>query len=172
LIVSTGGVFKDSRGKKGKKYDIIVIRIAKDQYSGMECLANARPCKNCLDMMKAINIHRVYYSNNKGDIIYENVKDMISIHSSSVMFHIDVNAKVDNLKKTNQSDRIIYWEKLIKEIVPTTMKQNNFDKFVCYDFESIMAYFKLKIAKIPHSGIKQVHFINGDGIIIKTTIVV
>ncbi len=89
MIRKLGGVFKESKERKLKKYDVFVVRINKpskpstNQTSDTK-LVNARPCAHCLDMMKSVGIRRVYYSDDYGDIICENVKDMISIHTSKV----------------------------------------------------------------------------------------
>ena len=53
-----GGSFSVAKDKK-IKCDLIVIRINKD-----EKLMNSRPCYNCLSMMKAVGVKRVYYSDN------------------------------------------------------------------------------------------------------------
>jgi len=80
-----GGSFSVAKDKK-IKCDLIVIRINKDGK-----LMNSRPCYNCLSMMKAVGVKRVYYSDNNENIICENVKDMLSINSSSVTRIIDFN---------------------------------------------------------------------------------
>ena len=67
-----------SKTSKSKKIDLIVIRINRQGD-----LVNSRPCYNCVSMMKAVNIKKVYYSTDNGDIVGESVKDMISIHASS-----------------------------------------------------------------------------------------
>jgi deoxycytidylate deaminase len=73
-----GGSFYIPKDKK-VKCDLIVIRINKD-----EKICTSRPCYNCLNMMKAVGIRKVYYTDNDEKIICENVKDMISINASSV----------------------------------------------------------------------------------------
>ena len=78
-----------------KKNDLIVIRINKQGD-----LVSSRPCYNCLEMMKAVNIKKVYYSDNDGNIICENVKDMISINASSVTKMIDC-IKMDSKLSNN-----------------------------------------------------------------------
>ena len=47
--------------------------------------ANARPCFNCLKMMKDVGINKVYYSTGTDEsLVSENVKNMVSIQSSTI----------------------------------------------------------------------------------------
>ena len=69
---------KKIKMKKGK-FDLIVIRL-----SASGKLGNARPCFNCLNLMKIVGIKRVYYSVKPDMIVCEKVRDMISIQASSV----------------------------------------------------------------------------------------
>ena len=50
-------VYFPNNNYKRKKIDLIVIRINKNKE-----ICNARPCYNCLNMMKCVGINRVYYS--------------------------------------------------------------------------------------------------------------
>jgi deoxycytidylate deaminase len=121
-----GGTFSVAKDKK-IKCDLIVIRINKD-----EKLMNSRPCYNCLSMMKAVGVKRVYYSDNNENIICENVKDMLSINSSSVTRIID-KIKLD-LKLTD----IEYFENLLKTLLPSQIKMENFNYFIKYDFNNVL----------------------------------
>lgn len=47
---------------------IYIVRVMKDK-----TLANARPCKSCLAMLKDFKINHIYYSTNTG-FIYEYIK--------------------------------------------------------------------------------------------------
>lgn len=58
---------------------IIVIRIGND---GKLC--NSRPCVECIDILKMMDIKCVRYSDNMGNIIEERVKYMMSDHYSSM----------------------------------------------------------------------------------------
>jgi len=79
-VIHTGGVFYGiPKGQKANKLDMIVIRI--DSSGDM---VNSRPCHNCLDMMKAVGVRKIFYSHNN-NIICERVNNMISINSSSIM---------------------------------------------------------------------------------------
>ena len=73
----TGGAFYGTKPKKAN-IDIVVMRINK-----VGEVANARPCYNCLTMMKAVGIRKVYYSISDTELICENVNNMISIHISA-----------------------------------------------------------------------------------------
>lgn len=64
--------------QKVRGMDIIVIRINKN----LE-LRNSRPCNNCIDKLLKLGIRKVYYSNDKGDIVCELVEQMEKIHISS-----------------------------------------------------------------------------------------
>jgi deoxycytidylate deaminase len=108
---------------KGKPLDLIVIRVKNDN-----TLGNARPCYNCHEMMKAVKIKRIYYTNNDGKIICEFVKDMVSIHASSVAHHIHT------LKKGFKNETLTtYFQNLLKIYFPTQIKKINFTNFINND---------------------------------------
>ena len=62
---------------------MIVVRVNK-----MGETLNARPCFQCVNMMRAAGIHKIYYSVSNNILVCENVKDIISIQSSAVTRHI------------------------------------------------------------------------------------
>jgi len=64
--------------KKQKNLDILIIRI-----NDTNKLKNSRPCKNCFNSLKNFGISRVFYSNTNGEIVFENVDEMIVDHYSS-----------------------------------------------------------------------------------------
>lgn len=165
MTESMGGVFKPAQEKKLKKIDIVVIRIDKKDKENIQ-LVNARPCQNCLEMMKTIGIRRVYYSDDFGDIICENIKDMISIHSSKVMIKFDVYAK----NKSEEINEDKYWDELIKNKIPDVVKEENFNNFITYDFKSLMTKYKLEPNK--SKGVKTVKIINNNNRVIKSVYVV
>jgi hypothetical protein len=113
-----------------KKFDIFVIRIDRASTN----LINARPCVKCLDMMKSLGINRVYYSNDLGEIVCENVRDMISIHTSIVSINIDTNG-TGNGTVLKQKEH--YLDQLIRTKIPNTVKISNFNKFMIYDFKTL-----------------------------------
>ena len=58
------------------KYDLLVVRISANGE-----LRNSCPCAICLDYLKKLNLIRyIYYSNQDGDLIRENLGEMISTH--------------------------------------------------------------------------------------------
>lgn len=102
--------------------------------------ANARPCINCLKMMKDIGINKVYYSTGcDTGIICESVKDMVSIQVTSVtrMFHY--------INNPNDQDKKIYFENLIKKLFPKEIKENNLKYFIEYNFKNIFPEYNFNI---------------------------
>lgn len=143
----------------------MVIRIDKKDKDNIQ-LVNARPCQNCLEMMKSIGIRRVYYSDDNGELICENIKDMISIHSSKVMIKFDYHSK-NNL---NQIDENKYWDHLIKNKIPNTAKEENFNNFITYDFKSLETKYRIICEKFNNR--KKVQILNSNNQIIKTILVI
>jgi hypothetical protein len=70
---------------KFKKFSIIVVR-----YSKNNLMVNSKPCEECIDLMKQVNIKTVYYSNCDSIIIKEHVSAVESYKSvgTQVMLHI------------------------------------------------------------------------------------
>ena len=128
----SGGVFYPEKGKNhqiGKKLDLIVIRVNTD---GDLCIS--RPCYNCLSMMKAVNIRRVYYVDSNRNIVYENVRDMISIHASSVTRLIHTIKKGIEYKGSES----IFFSDLLKKMFPPEVKRTNFETFVNHDLKNVL----------------------------------
>lgn len=65
--------------KNIKGMDILIIRIGKKN----NILQNSRPCSNCITKMAQKGIRKVYYSNHKGEIVYDFIDSMPKIHDSS-----------------------------------------------------------------------------------------
>ena len=116
------------------KLDLVVVRVNK---VGETC--NARPCHNCLNMMKSVGIKRVYYSVNSETVICENVKDMISIQSSSVDKHLD------QLNNTEYKDHDSYYESLLLKYFPRTIRKYNLDNFIQYNLSNLLPTHKVFI---------------------------
>jgi hypothetical protein len=151
----TGGVFYPAKnGGKVKKNDIFVIRV---NHKGN--LGNSRPCYNCLDMMRAVGIKRVYYTDDKGDVVCENVKDMISIQASAVtkLIHI-VNTSSENISWD------IYFESLLKKLFPPKIKRTNFDNFIKHNLVNVLPGHKYIIKS--ETGIDIVSIIDSNDKII------
>lgn len=175
MIRNAGGVFKESKERKSKKYDIFVVRINKPDKKDSACtkLVNARPCAHCLDMMKSVGIRRVYYSDDSGEIIYENVKDMISIHTSKVAQRFEITeiskGKSKPLVDQNLINQAEYFDKLIVKKIPDVIKQTNFQLFLQHNFKSIESNYKLE--SVTRSGYVRVNIINSSDVILKTIMV-
>jgi len=69
------------KGIKGM--DIIIIRIGGYSKSDKINLKISRPCNNCIDTLRKFDIRKVYYSDEYGNIVYENLKDMQKKHTSA-----------------------------------------------------------------------------------------
>ena len=54
-----------------KKLTIIVIRI-----NPAHNFANSKPCKHCCNILKYLCVKNVAYTDNKGTVLYEKVKDL------------------------------------------------------------------------------------------------
>ena len=113
--------------EKKVKCDLIVIRINKD-----EKICTSRPCYNCLNMMKAVGIRKVYYTDNDEKIICENVKDMISINASSVTRLIH---RLQTDKNHSDND---FFENLLRTLFPDKIKKTNLEYFLQYDLSNVL----------------------------------
>lgn len=82
--------------------------------------------------MKAVGIRKVHYSDNDGNIISETVKNMISIQAS---FSTRLIQYCKNEKKETS---IEYFEKLLKNLLPSTVKRINFDNFIKYNLSNVL----------------------------------
>lgn len=130
-----GGVFYEKKGYQQKlpKMDIFVIRLDSN-----DNLVNSRPCHNCLSMMKAVNIQRVFYSVD-GSIDCERVTNMISINASSVTRYLE--AKEYNAP----TDKTEYYKHLFLKYLPTSICSKNFKKFVKYNFSDVLPTYRWEI---------------------------
>jgi hypothetical protein len=134
LTRKRGGVFYGPKSKN-QKLDIVVVRVNR---SGETC--NARPCYNCLNMMKAVGIRRVYYSINSDEVVCENVKDMVSIQASSVTRYID---KLNGNKLADDVDK--YYQDLLTKFFPSTIRKYNLDKFIVHNMSNYLPLYEVKI---------------------------
>lgn len=71
--------------KRLKKTDILVFRTSA---TGIKC---SKPCYECIKTLKNFNIRGVYYSSEKGVLVYEKISDIQSKHRSQMTRHIDRN---------------------------------------------------------------------------------
>ena len=95
-------------------------------------MCNSRPCYNCLAMMKTVGIRKVHYTDNNGNIVSETVKDMVSIQSSSVTRFIN------QLNSVTRITNVQYFENLLKELLPTSIRKTNFDFFVKHNMCNVL----------------------------------
>lgn len=95
-------------------------------------MCNSRPCYNCLAMMKTVGIRKVHYTDNNGDIVSETVKDMVSIQSSSVTRFIH------QLNNETRITNVQYFEGLLKELLPSSIRKTNFEQFVKHNMSNVL----------------------------------
>lgn len=103
-------------------------------------VCNARPCHNCLQMMKIVGIKKVYYSISNEQIICEKVKDMISIHTSSVSRHLE-RLNGNYLAYDNKK----YYDHLMKTLFPSSIKKYNLETFIKYNLINVLPSYITKI---------------------------
>jgi hypothetical protein len=101
-------------------------------------MVNARPCYNCLDMLKSCGIKNIYYSTENG-IVCEKVMAMISINSSSVTRYLE------RVQFNAPSDNDSYYINLLKKNIPKYIKKTNLELFITYNFKNELPYFKWEI---------------------------
>jgi len=106
--------------------------------------ANARPCFNCLKMMKDVGINKVYYSTGTFEnLISENVKNMVSIQSSSVTrYFYNIN---NNLDQNNSKE--LYFENLMVKLFPKEIKEKNLIYFLKHNFKNVLPEYDFNIKK-------------------------
>lgn len=136
-IGEKGGAFYQEDSKRNQKLSLAVVRINK---AGDAC--NARPCYNCLELMKLVGIKKVYYSVALNNVVCENVKDMVSIQSSSVAKHIE---KLNGNELVDIPDK--YYENLLKIYFPSIIKSKNLQSFIQYNLMNVLPNHKIVIKK-------------------------
>jgi hypothetical protein len=140
-IINEGGVFYQEKNTKSTKLNLMVVRVNK-----IGDICNARPCYNCLDMMKAVGIRKVYYSISSNNIICEKVKDMISIQASLVDKQVDdIKSNYNNNFKSPVYDTNKYYEKLLIKNFPKTIRQSNLDNFIIHNLVNVLPTYKVII---------------------------
>ena len=90
--------------------------------------------------MKAVGIHKVYYSISVDELVCENVKDMISIHVSSPINDIKRNVK----PSCDIMNKPMYYEHLLKKYFPTIIRQHNLDSFIRHNLSNVLPTFIIK----------------------------
>jgi len=114
-----------------KKLDLLVMRVTK-----MGDIGNARPCYNCLKMMKDIGIKKVFYSTGEDEnIVCEHVRNMVSIQSSSVTRFLNSKSR----------DYDTYYKNLLLELFPPQIKNENLLYFIDYNLKMIFPNYQINI---------------------------
>ncbi len=148
---------KNFNVKNQKKCDLLVIRV---NNNGELC--NSRPCINCLKMMKDVKIKRVYYINNNKELVSEQVKDMISICTTSVSHeHYYLETKI-KLTKTE------YVETILKSEFPEKVKKNSLGLFI----KNYLNDFDYKFVFEEKDGQKYISILNSNNIEIKKSSII
>ena len=113
---------------KPKKVDVAVIRVTR---SGD--MANSRPCRKCLSMMRNLGIKRVHYSTGIGDeIITENIKDMYSIQDSSSARYFE------RLRFNYPKNDLDYYKLVLKKSAPNIIKRHSLDHFIRFNLKELL----------------------------------
>ena len=133
-----------------------MIRINKNHE-----LKNSRPCSNCLQFMKDVNINKVYYSTGNGsEIVCEKVRNMISHHVSfgnkmTEYIHKNNTNNKTEANKLYSSDKIINsWFQKIPKLFSINQK-NEFLELLELD---LMSNFPDAIMKIDYMENKKYMF--------------
>lgn len=122
-----GWKFYDEKYRK-KNICIMVVRVSRNGN-----LANARPCRNCLSMMKDLGVKRVHYSTgDDSEIITENVTDMFSIQDSSSNKHF-----TRMMLKYPKND-IDYYKYILRKNSPKVIKLGSFEYFIRFNLSELL----------------------------------
>ena len=123
---------------KAKKLEVAVVRVFKNGE-----LANARPCRRCLEMMKDLGIKKVHYSSGLDkEIITENVKEMISIHESSS------SKRFERFNSNCPKNDLDYYKNSLKKNSPLSLKRINLIHFIRFNLIDLLpecSYTFLKV---------------------------
>ena len=152
VIQRAGGGFYMK--KYVNKYNILVVRVTFDNK-----MENARPCYNCLDMMRACGIKKIYYSTKNG-IICEKINNMVSINCSSATRH------VDRLHYNAPLDDIEYYKTILLKRFPKIIKKKSLNNFLKYNIKNVLPFFKWEIVNE-----KIIIYDNDNNILIISTII-
>jgi hypothetical protein len=93
--------------------------------------------------MKTVGIKKVWYSINSGEILCENVSNMLSISANSAI------RLYDHLHKYGLKDPTAYFTKLVELFIPKNIKRKNLEIFIKYNLSKINEInYKIKNNKI------------------------
>jgi len=149
-----GNGFYEEKRKYRNKYNLIVIRV---NHKGN--LVNARPCHNCVDMLRACGIKNIFYSTHNGDIICEKVNHIVSINSSSV------SRLIERTVYNAPQDDIEYYTFLLLKNFPRQIKKNNLNNFLTYNIKNVLPNFTWNIKN------EKIIFYNSNGVYVLTSFI-
>tara|TARA_B100001093_G_C26589584_1_gene910898 strand:- start:204 stop:899 length:696 start_codon:yes stop_codon:yes gene_type:complete len=125
---------------KAKKLEVAVIRVTRD-----DKLANARPCRKCMSMMRDLGIKRVHYSTGLDkEIITENIKDMLSINDSNSI------RRFERMYFNYPKNDLDYYKFLLKKLVPKEIKNINLIHFIRFNLMELLPYCKFHFETIKN----------------------
>jgi deoxycytidylate deaminase len=123
---------------KSKKVSVVVIRVNR---AGN--LANARPCRKCLDMMRNLEVKRVHYSSGEhNQIITECVNDMFSIQDSSAARHF---ARIQYNYPLTDKD---YYKFILTKSAPKIIKRTSLEHFIRFNLLDLLPSCKYYFCSI------------------------
>lgn len=127
------GVLKDP--KYFHKLDLVVVRI-----NGRGEMCNARPCYDCLCMMKQVGIRRVRYSVSEDKILTEVVDNMISIQFSTLNY-------LPEKRASNNKNKLEFLKNILVRVFPKYIFEKNLKYFLEYNMINVFPDFTICINK-------------------------
>lgn len=110
--------------------------------------------------MQDIGINKVFYSTGtENEMIYETVKNMVSIQASSVSRYL---YRLSNNIADNKNR---YFEELIKKLFPKQIKLLNLEYFIEYNFKNLLPNYNIVIKKTDSDKIVIIYDDNNNFII-------
>lgn len=103
--------------KYPRKWDILVIRI--NSYGN---LCGSKPCENCLKEIYKYNIKGIYYVDDEGILVYENILNITTTHISNGNRQLLLRNYYFDIHEKNQS--LIYENKQLLGINEALLKFN------------------------------------------------
>lgn len=147
-----GWCFYDNQNKK---IDVVVIRVTKNGH-----MANARPCRKCLCMMRNLGVKRVHYSSGLNDeIVTESIKDMYSIQDSSSAKNFE--RRMFNYPKNDKE----YYKLILKKSAPNILKRTSLQYFIRFNLNDLLPSCKFSFKK-NKKGKEFFHIEDNDGFLI------
>ena len=140
---------------QNKKIDVVVIRVTRNG-----TMANARPCRKCLCMMRNLGVKRVHYSSGSNDeIVTESIKDMYSIQDSSSARNFE--RRMFNYPKNDKE----YYKLILKKSAPNFLKRTSLQYFIRFNLNELLPTCTYSIQK-SKKGLEYFHIEDNDGFLI------